>query len=51
MLDPRISLAEIEAVMRNMGYVFLEEREGLRFYSDGAGPPHLLGRQPNPDSG
>ena len=34
MLDPRISLAEIEAVMRNMGYALLEEHEGLRFYSD-----------------
>ncbi len=36
MLDPRISLAEIEAVMRNMGYVLLEERDGLRFYSNGS---------------
>ena len=36
MPDPRISLAEIEAVMQNMGYTLLEEQDGLRFYSDGS---------------
>ena len=36
MYDPRISLAEIEAVMQNMGYTLLEEQDGLRFYSDGS---------------
>ncbi len=36
MPDRRISLAETEAVLRNMGYSLLEDQDGLRFYSNGS---------------
>ena len=36
MPDRRITLPELEAALTNMGYSLLDERDGLRFYSDGS---------------